>query len=235
MATVLKPSAPTVIVDGELDDDEILLHIPADAHTLAGYRRWVLSDAVPEKLKVMFLKGEIYLDMSKEAINHAVVKSDVARPMLNFFDELDLGNLYINGVLVVNVEADVSNNPDMVGVLWESLEAGKVRYVVTKKEEMEIEGSPDWLLEIVSAGSVTKDYRQLREAYHQAGVREYWIIDARKDELRFQILHWRKSGDVAAPSKVGWLRSRVFPRSFQLTRNRDRRGAWRYTLAMKED
>ena len=237
MATALKPSAPTVNVDGELDD-EILLHIPADAHTLAGYRRWVLSDAVPEKLKVMFLKGEIYLDMSRgeEITTHAAVKTPVGAELIGLVRQLDLGNIYFNGVLVTNVEADVSNNPDMVGILWESLDSGKVRYVATKKnEEMEIEGSPDWLLEIVSAGSVTKDYRQLREAYHKAGVREYWIIDARKDELRFPILHCRKSGYVAAPSKDGWLRSRVFPRSFQLTRKRDRRGAWRYTLAMKEE
>jgi hypothetical protein len=49
MASVLKPSAPTVIVDNG-DDDDILLHIPADAHTfhILHWRksRWV---AAPRK------------------------------------------------------------------------------------------------------------------------------------------------------------------------------------------
>ena len=75
---------------------------------------------------------------------------------------------------------------------------------------------------------------ELRAAYHKAGVREYWIIDARGDEIDFQILHWRKTGYAAAPRKAGWQRSRVFGRSFKLTRSRDRRGGWRYVLAVKK-
>jgi Uma2 family endonuclease len=237
MATVLKPiAAPAVFVEGEPNDD-LFLHIPRDAHTLAGFRRWVLSDEFPEKQPVMFLQGEIYLFMPKENIlSHAAVKSGVAHTVLNVNQESDFGDIFINGVLVTNVEADVSNNPDMVGILWESLESGKVRYVANKKnQEMEIEGSPDWLLEIVSDGSVKKDKRDLRKAYHEAGVREYWIIDARGEKIDFQILHWRKTGYAVAPNKDGWQRSRVFGRSFQLTRTRDRRGGWHYVLATKTD
>ena len=211
MATTLKHSAPTIIVDHDLDND-LLLHIPADAHTLAGFRRWVLSDEFPEKQPVTFLNGEIYLDMTKENIfYHAAVKTAVAAPVIVLNEELDLGDFYINGVLVTNEEADVSNNPDMVGILWKSLESGKVRYVTSKKkQEMEIEGSPDWILEIVSDSSVTKDKYDLRRAYHKAGIREYWIIDARGENLEFQVLHWRKTGYAAAPNNDGWQRSRVF-------------------------
>jgi Uma2 family endonuclease len=236
MATVLQPTAPTLIVDDDLDDD-ILLHIPRNAHTLAGFRAWVLSDEFPEKQRVTFLNGEIYLDMSKEEIStHASVKTAVAGTTFNLNEEIDFGELFINGVLVTNVEAGVSNNPDMVGVSWESLDSGKVRYVRVKKQrEMEIEGSPDWLLEIVSDGSVIKDTVDLRDAYHRAGVREYWLIDARGDEIAFQILHWRKNGYVSAPRKDGWQRSRVFGRSFRLSRSRNRRGGWRYNLAIKPE
>jgi Uma2 family endonuclease len=111
-----------------------------------------------------------------------------------------------------------------------------VRYVRNKKQRaMEIEGSPDWVLEIVSDSSVAKDMRDLRQAYHRAGIREYWLIDARGDELIFQILCWRKTGYFAASRKEGWQRSRVFARSFQFTRVRDRGGDWQYTLALKAE
>lgn len=231
MTTAILPAVAPVFFNGTIEDD-FVLHIPRDAYTLAGFRRWVLSDEFPEKQPVLFRKGEIFLFMPKENIpTHAAVKAAVACSILNLNQELELGDFYINGVLVTNVKADLSGNPDMVGVFWESL-----RYVTNKDgEEVEIEGSPDWLLEIVSTSSVTKDYKDLRESYHTAGVSEYWIIDARGVEIEFQILHWRKSGYVAAPRKAGWQRSRVFGRSFRLTRSRDRRGGWKYTLASKEE
>jgi Uma2 family endonuclease len=236
MGTLLLPAVAPVFFNDELAQ-EFVFHIPRDAYTLAGFRKWVLSDEFPEKQPVMFLKGEIYLYMPKEDVfTHAAVKTAVAGTIFNLNQELDLGDFYINGVLVTNVEADVSGNPDMVCILWDSLESGKVRYVNNDKDRtVEIEGSPDWLLEIVSNGSVKKDKVELRETYHKAGVREYWIIDARGDAIDFQILHWRKTGYAAAPRKAGWQRSRVFGRSFQLTRSRDRRGAWRYALATKAD
>ena len=213
-----------------------LLRIAPRTLTLPGFRQWVLSDAFPEKLKATYCQGELYLDTSKEEIRtHAAVKTAVAGTMFVLNQQTDFGDLYINGVLVTNEEADVSNNPDLVAVFWESLEKGRVRYLLRKNREMEIQGSPDWLTEIVSDSSVFKDLQLLRAAYHRAGVREYWIIDARGDEIVFQILHWRKNGYAAASPRDGWVQSRVFGRSFRLTRQKDRRGGWRYSLAVRED
>ena len=65
--------------------------------TLAGFRAWVHSDDFPEKQRVTFLNGEIYLDMSKEDIfTHASVKTAVAGTMFNLNKEKDFGNLFIN-------------------------------------------------------------------------------------------------------------------------------------------
>jgi Uma2 family endonuclease len=233
MATASKHSGPTIVVDGPLDD-QILLRIPYDIQTLAGFRKWALSDDGPEKLPVMYLGGEVYIDMGKEEIRtHADVKTEVAVTLGLLNREVDFGKLYINGVLVTNVEADVSNNPDMLAVFWESLEKNLVRYVTKRNFDVEIVGSPDWALEIVSRSSVTKDKRQLRKAYHRAGIREYWIIDARRDEISFVVLYWRKSGYAGAPHHDGWVHSRVFQRDFRLTRKSDRRGAWQYKLEVK--
>jgi len=216
------------------DDAGGFLHIPPDIHTHAGFRRWALSEECPEKLRVFFWQGEVWLDMSKEEIRtHAAVKTELAGVLTNLNEDLDLGNFYINGVLVSNEEAKVSNNPDMVGVFWESLESERVRYIERKGRENEIVGSPDWTLEIVSKGSVTKDTKQLRQAYHAARVKEYWLIDARKDDLEFRVWVWKPKGYQAAKTTEAWTASPLFGKSFRLTRSTDRRGAWRYRLEAK--
>src|SRR4029078_5050570 len=116
MSTTLLPPVP----DADFAHaQEMAIEIPAEAHTLAGFRSWVLSDEVPEKHKVSYLKGKVTVDMSKEEIlTHSAVKTAIALTMLSLNRSLDFGDMYINGVLVSNVDADVSNNPDMVGISW---------------------------------------------------------------------------------------------------------------------
>ena len=90
--------------------------------------------------------------------------------------------------------------------------------------------APDWVLEIVSESSVRKDTETLRDVYYRAGIREYWIIDARGETIVFQILRWSRADYRATPRRGGWQRSRVFERSFRLERERDDLGLWEYTL-----
>lgn len=213
---------------------DIVLPIPPDAHSFAGFRKWVLSDTVPEKLRIAYIHGTIYVDMSNESIQtHVAVKTEVYKTLPNLMDELDLGEFYSDGVLVSNEEAEVSNNPDGVAVLWETIESGRIRFNKRKDREIEIIGTPDWIMEVISDSSVAKDTRKLRRAYHKAEIPEYWLIDARGNDIDFQILLWRKSGYIAVPSKNGWQTSRVFGRGFRLRRERNRRGAWNYFLLVK--
>lgn len=217
--------------------DRLSLHIPATAHTLAGFRAWVLSDDFPEHIRVAFIDQEIHLDMSQEELEtHNKVKMEVSRVLLNLNREEKRGQFYGDGVLVTNEGAVVSNNPDGIFVLTRSLRSGRVRFVPrTGKagQYIEIEGIPDWVMEVVSDSSVGKDTQRLRAAYQRAGIREYWLIDARGEDIVFQILYWRKNGYVAAPVQDGWQRSPVFGRRFRLERQRDPLGLWEYTLHVR--
>ncbi len=214
------------------------LRIPASARTHAGFREWVKSDEFPEKgIRVTFIDGEIYLDMSQEEIEtHNKVKTEIIRVQSTLNLECDLGEFYSDGVLVTNEEAKVSNNPEALFVSWESLDAGRVCLVPRKGEAgqyIEIVGTPDCVVEVVSKSSVAKDTKRLKEAYHRAGIPEYWLIDARSDEIAFQILHWRKSGYAASAQRDGWQYSRVFGREFRLERTKGKRGLWRYRLNVR--
>ena len=44
-------------------------------------------------------------------------------------------------------------------------------------------GAPDWIIEIVSPGSRVMDYYTKLSLYREAGVREYWIVDAVKQTI----------------------------------------------------
>ena len=148
-------------------------------------------------------------------------------------EELDLGEFYSDGTLVTNEAADLSTEPDGTFVTWRSFEAGRVR--LTPREDrpgqyVELQGTPDWVLEVVSRSSVAKDTRVLRAAYHRAGVPEYWIIDARFDAIDFQVLRRRRDRYVVVAPRGGWHRSPVFGRGFRLERRRNRMGRWKYTL-----
>jgi Uma2 family endonuclease len=212
--------------------------IPRNATRLAGFRAWAHSSRFPERGHVSFFNGELFVDMSPEELEtHNKVKEAIVRCLGNLNEEHDWGELFADGVLVTHFGANLSTEPDGTFILWQSLKAGRVQYIARKNrsgEFIEIRGSPDWLLEVVSAFSVTKDTSVLPALYHQAGIPEFWLVDARGAEISFQILlHRTKKYRMVDPSR-GWSYSPVFQRSFRLTRKRNRMGRWRYQLESRK-
>jgi hypothetical protein len=226
----LKHRIPKMRTLWEMDGPKLLV-VPKEAHTYRGFLKWVMSDSFPEKIPVTYCAGSVSLDMSEENIDtQSQVKVAIYGTLIPLAKQMDFGRIWADGVLLCNEHADVSNNPDGAAARWITIESKKLTYIVRKESRRALEGTPDWVMEIVSDSSVGKDLQQLRFAYHKAGIEEYWLIDARGDEISFQILAWHPSAYVAAPHKGGWTYSRVFDREFRLTRVRDRDGGWSYTL-----
>ena len=96
-----------------------------------------------------------------------------------------------------------------------------------------IEGPPDLIVEVVSDSTVRKDTRRLPQAYFAAGVREFWLVDGRK-ELTF-VVHARGQSKFEAveADAEGFQTSVVLGTSFRLDRTKDRLGVWRYDLLNK--
>jgi Uma2 family endonuclease len=215
----------------------LCVRIPSIALTVEGFREWATSDDFPEHVRAAFIDGEVHLDMSnEEAEAHVGVKTEVYAVLAPLVRREKLGKFYSDGVLLTNEEAGVSNNPDASFCSRESLRSGRVRVVPREGHPgrfQDLVGTPDWVLEVVSDSSVEKDTQWLREAYHRAGISEYWLIDARGDAIEFTILLHKKADYTAAHMKSGWQRSKVFGRDFRLTRQQDEFGLWEYTLAIR--
>jgi len=213
---------------------DALIHVPAAAWTLAGFRGWAVSGDFPTQGRISFLQGELLIDMSAEEIeSHNKVKSEVGRVVGNIAHDEDLGTYYSDRTLLTNELAGLSTEPDGTFASWEAFQLGRLRSISREgrpSEHLELEGTPDWVLEVVSRNSVKKDTQILPKAYHVAGITEYWLIDARGKDVRFQILIHGPDGYRKVQEQRGWLRSQVFQRLFRLRRERDRLGNWKYTL-----
>ena len=215
------------------------IRIPADVFELENFCRWAHSVDFPDCAKVSFLSGEIVIDMSPEHIEtHTKVKTEFTRQLANFVIARDLGEVLADGAFYSHAEAGLATEPDVTFCRWESLRSGRVRYesAAGKAERgVEVHGSPDLIVEIVSAHSVRKDTQRLRKAYFTAGVREYWLVDARGDDIQFSILTAGPNGyGEAATGSDGYVASSVLQASFLITRDLNPVGGMRYSLQWRE-
>lgn len=208
--------------------------IPTSAFTLAGFRAWAASDEFPEQIRAAFINEEIFIESRLEELQtHVSVKGEIIRVLANLNRKADLGTFYGSGARFSNVAASLSSTPDASFFTAKSFRSGRIRLVPkegTKDRYHEVEGTPDWVLEVISDSSVQKDTERLRQAYHRAGISEYWLIDARGEEIDFRILYYSETEYTEASVRRGWQRSRVFDRSFRLSRRGDEFGLWEYTL-----
>jgi Uma2 family endonuclease len=211
------------------------VRIPDWVRNLRSFRRWAHSDEFPERGWVSYLKGEVWVDMTKEQLfSHNQVKGEFASVLSGMVKTDRLGLFFPDGVLLSDVISSYSTGPDGIFVSKESLRNERVRLMEGAQEGfVEIEGVPDMVLEVVSPKSVRKDKVILRQLYWQAGVSEYWLVDVRGQRLDFDILRRASRGYVAVRKKDGWLKSSVFGNSFQLVRDMSEMGYPEYTLMVQ--
>lgn len=57
----------------------------------------------------------------------------------------------------------------------------------SKLDEKGCHGAPDWVIEVVSPSSRSRDYMEKLFKYRTAGVREYWIVDPEKQRV---MVYW---------------------------------------------
>ncbi|MGH9360798.1 MAG: Uma2 family endonuclease [Thermoanaerobaculia bacterium] len=212
------------------------LLIPAEAHSFDGFRSWCHSERFPERWRIDYLAGEIEVDMSPEdAYTHGVVKSAIAAKLHHLISASGLGNVFIDRMRVSSPAAGLSVEPDVMVVLWSSLEAGRIREVSGAGRPgdrvVEFEGAPDLVVEIVSDSSARKDTRRLPPLYAAAGVPELWLVDARGDDVRFAV-HELAAGAyrLVPPAEEDWAASPLLGCRVRLTRHRTRLGRWAYEL-----
>jgi Uma2 family endonuclease len=224
--------ATTILLD--LLEDQF--EIPMDLRSLADFRAWAVSDSFPERGRIDYLDGRIEVDMSPEDLYcHGKVKTELVAVLWQRIKQRGLGDLYTDRARVSCPGAQLSVEPDLVFISEQSLATGRVRMVSKAGQEpgryIELEGPPELVVEIISDSSVKKDSQRLPAAYYQAGLEEYWLVDARKEPLLFRI-HGRgpSSFEPVAADAEGYQRSAVLGCRYRLDRRQTPQGRVAFDL-----
>ncbi len=238
MSTVLEPppiasTPPTPAsqrVTGINLSDEAF--IPAGITDLASFRRWADSELYPSRGKYAFFQGQLWVDLTKEQLfTHNQVKFALNLDLGNLIRTVGLGYLFVDGIRLSNAAADLSAEPDAVFVSFAAIQQGKVKLVRGQMGGyVELEGSPELVVEIVSPSSVRKDTEVLREMYAQAGVLEYWLIDARTTNPKLELLALTPNGYQPAPTADRGQFSAVLSQNLCLDQDTDPLGNPRYVF-----
>jgi Uma2 family endonuclease len=215
-----------------LESFEGPIRIPVWVCDLESFRRWARSDAFPERGRISYLNGELWVDLSMERLSHNQAKGIFAIVLGGLILADRLGRYLHDRMRLTNVAADLSSEPDGMFVSWQTLRSRRVR-LAEGPDSLEVEGTPDMALEVVSPTSVEKDTELLPELYWRAGIPEYWLVDPRQDPVRFDIFRHARRGYVATRSRGGWLKSAVFGKSFRLTQRADEIGEAEFVLEVR--
>lgn len=212
-----------------------LVCVPGWVQDHESFRRWLHLADFPEAGRICYLNGGVIVDMSKEQVfTHNQVKNEFAFALTGLSKAGNLGRYFPDGLLISNVDADLTSQPDGAFASKKTLRTQRFRLVEGVGEGfVEMEGTPDMVLEVVSPSSVEKDTVILVEQYWQADIPEYWLVDVRGERLDFDILRHTGKGYMPTRKQGDWVKSAVFGKSFRLTRGVDDLGNPEFTLAVR--
>lgn len=208
------------------------VRIPGWVVDLDSFRRWVCSDEFPEHGWFSHLHGDLWVDLSMETAVHNQIKSEIARVLGNLTKARHLGRYFGDRMLLTNPQAGLATEPDGMFLSHAALDAGKVN-LFSGDETLEVFGTPNMVLEVVSKTSVPKDTVVLRDLYWQAGVAEYWLVDSRSEKPALDI--WRRGSRkyLSTSKQAGWVKSKVFSSAFRLQRQPGAHDLSEYSLAVR--
>ena len=123
--------------------------------------------ALPDGARAELIDGKIYY-MAPPSTNH--------QRLIHLFDR-EIGNYIQNN----NGECEVFPAPFAVFLSEDDMNYVEPDISVvcdrSKLDEKGCHGAPDWIIEVVSQSSKSRDYMTKLFKYRTANVREYWIVD----------------------------------------------------------
>ncbi|MBC8132145.1 MAG: Uma2 family endonuclease [Deltaproteobacteria bacterium] len=219
----------TVVV---IQQEQETVQIPEWVTDLSSFRRWATSDEFPERGWYAHLDGQLWVDPSMERLGHNQIKTKIGAVLSMLADQAPGSRFLGDRMLLTNLVAGISTEPDGMFLSATTLRAQRAR-LRQGDDSLEVVGTPDMVLEVVSPSSVKKDTVILRNLYWRAGVREYWLAEPGREDVSFDILRRGAVGYLTVRKHARWVKSSLFNRSFRLTRTHGDDAGPAYTFSVR--
>lgn len=159
----------------EHPDAGILRETPAPYMADSTFDGYTISDyyALPDERRVELIDGVFY-DMGAPSPVHQLITFQIGYLIENYIEENDGDCILFVAPCDVQIECDDSSmlQPDVFIVCD-----------LSKIIDRCIYGVPDFIVEVLSKSTRGKDMHIKYRKYHEAGVREYWMIDPAKEQI----------------------------------------------------
>jgi Uma2 family endonuclease len=139
------------------------------------------------------LRNYQLIEMASPKPKHQRIQFKLSKKMDSFIEQNQLGEILISPLDVLFDIGDVVQ-PDIIFV------STNQKNIV---EESYIKGIPDLLVEIVSKGSIARDYIEKKNDYERFGVKEYWIIDSMNESIWVYVMNENKKYDLFSNAESG--------------------------------
>jgi Uma2 family endonuclease len=211
------------------DNEEI--SVPMGLETLGEFRRWFHTGNYPEKKRIDFIAGDVWIQPSQEGLLHNEICVQLLVTLGTWQRERKVISL-LKSMRYTNLNTKLSTAPDLMYFSSESVKRHEVE-LRDGNDCVEVMGSPEIMVEVSSKFTYQRDTTVLRQQYWQAGVREYWLADSRKTPS-LRILH-RSGKQFSQPKEdaQGWQTSHVLQAKCKLNTEPGPAGTTRVTLEIK--
>lgn len=120
-----------------------------------------------DEVRAEWVDGEVVF-MNAVSSDHADLAAFILHLLREFVDEQDLGKVWAEPFQVRLAKQRRRRSPDAFFAFHDRLHL---------LQKTQFNGSPDLIVEIVSADSRVRDRKEKFLEYQAAGVREYWLVD----------------------------------------------------------
>ncbi|MBD5458014.1 MAG: Uma2 family endonuclease [Lachnospiraceae bacterium] len=136
--------------------------------------------ALPNGQRAELIDGQMYM-MAPPSTGHQRIVFSLSRKIADYIDSKGGRCEVFPAPFAVFLNVDEQNyvEPDISVICNKD-----------KLSERGCEGSPDFIIEVVSPGSRKMDYSKKMTLYSESGVLEYWIVDPEKE--RTTVYHFEE-------------------------------------------
>lgn len=139
-------------------------------------------EALPEWVRAELIDGEIFVKVSAPLTIHQDILAGLFFQIESYIQRKKGKCRVYFAPFGVRPKKDIYNyvEPDITLICDDE-----------QLEERGSSGAPDFVIEVVSPSNRKHDYVRKLALYHEAGVREYWIIDPKHEQVT--VYDWEKS------------------------------------------